>query len=134
MQEAVFFFLMIRRPPRSTLFPYTTLFRSVELADGPATGGPGAGHAQERGNGDPGVVVPAGGGDQDPPAPVPAQNLVEVGRAARVVPHGPAARLEGTGDGIELAVIAGGPDVRAPCQRRESRERGHGGGRAHSRA
>src|SRR2546422_6951813 len=32
-----FFFLMIRRPPRSTLFPYTTLFRSqhplVELHD-----------------------------------------------------------------------------------------------------
>src|SRR3712207_7265526 len=26
----VFFFLMIRRPPRSTLFPYTTLFRSHE--------------------------------------------------------------------------------------------------------
>src|SRR2546422_8486261 len=25
---------MIRRPPRSTLFPYTTLFRSIELADG----------------------------------------------------------------------------------------------------
>src|SRR3989442_4289671 len=25
----VFFFLMIRRPPRSTLFPYTTLFRSA---------------------------------------------------------------------------------------------------------
>src|SRR5216684_8194967 len=25
-----FFFLMIRRPPRSTLFPYTTLFRSVD--------------------------------------------------------------------------------------------------------
>src|SRR5690349_24498658 len=25
----VFFFLLIRRPPRSTLFPYTTLFRSV---------------------------------------------------------------------------------------------------------
>src|SRR6267143_3058804 len=28
-----FFFLMIRRPPRSTLFPYTTLFRSNDLAD-----------------------------------------------------------------------------------------------------
>src|SRR3712207_7023535 len=30
-----FFFLMIRRPPRSTLFPYTTLFRSQvhELVD-----------------------------------------------------------------------------------------------------
>src|SRR2546427_2987563 len=27
----IFFFLMIRRPPRSTLFPYTTLFRSVPL-------------------------------------------------------------------------------------------------------
>src|SRR3989475_9674948 len=27
-----FFFLMIRRPPRSTLFPYTTLFRSAEHA------------------------------------------------------------------------------------------------------
>src|SRR5947208_5217618 len=32
----IFFFLMIRRPPRSTLFPYTTLFRSldIELRDG----------------------------------------------------------------------------------------------------
>src|SRR3712207_8912429 len=29
----VLFFLMIRRPPRSTLFPYTTLFRSVLLPD-----------------------------------------------------------------------------------------------------
>src|SRR5438034_9620267 len=28
-----FFFLMIRRPPRSTLFPYTTLFRSRPHAD-----------------------------------------------------------------------------------------------------
>src|ERR1039458_3985392 len=29
-----FFFLMIRRPPRSTLFPYTTLFRSDARARG----------------------------------------------------------------------------------------------------
>src|SRR3712207_9562241 len=29
----IFFFLMIRRPPRSTLFPYTTLFRSVFVED-----------------------------------------------------------------------------------------------------
>src|SRR3712207_8071704 len=29
----MFFFLMIRRPPRSTLFPYTTLFRSEQLDD-----------------------------------------------------------------------------------------------------
>src|SRR3712207_8899623 len=33
----LFFFLMIRRPPRSTLFPYTTLFRSV--IDAPGTSG-----------------------------------------------------------------------------------------------
>src|SRR2546429_9737416 len=34
----LFFFLMIRRPPRSTLFPYTTLFRST----------PGRGHRSVR--------------------------------------------------------------------------------------
>src|SRR4051812_49929644 len=32
MPSFSFFFLMIRRPPRSTLFPYTTLFRSVAIA------------------------------------------------------------------------------------------------------
>src|SRR3970282_1903144 len=31
VSSGVFFFLMIRRPPRSTLFPYTTLFRSLRL-------------------------------------------------------------------------------------------------------
>src|SRR3712207_8668478 len=37
---------MIRRPPRSTLFPYTTLFRSHgQLEAGPVVG-PGAGEAQ----------------------------------------------------------------------------------------
>src|SRR3712207_5855830 len=52
----MFFFLMIRRPPRSTLFPYTTLFRSEHdhpLDQGPipicfttwvALGGPGLAH------------------------------------------------------------------------------------------
>src|SRR2546425_7001912 len=38
----LFFFLMIRRPPRSTLFPYTTLFRSLTLGALPL-GGPCAG-------------------------------------------------------------------------------------------
>src|SRR2546430_12103240 len=38
-----FFFLMIRRPPRSTLFPYTTLFRSTGGASANITcGGAGA--------------------------------------------------------------------------------------------
>src|SRR3989441_3164944 len=32
LPDALFFFLMIRRPPRSTLFPYTTLFRSLHGA------------------------------------------------------------------------------------------------------
>src|SRR5688572_33474856 len=32
----VIFFLMIRRPPRSTLFPYTTLFRSLRAQKGAA--------------------------------------------------------------------------------------------------
>src|SRR3712207_7081504 len=31
MLHLFFFFLMIRRPPRSTLFPYTTLFRSDQV-------------------------------------------------------------------------------------------------------
>src|SRR5438874_10630779 len=30
-----FFFLLVRRPPRSTLFPYTTLFRSVHEPERP---------------------------------------------------------------------------------------------------
>src|SRR5271157_6453734 len=34
-----FFFLMIRRPPRSTLFPYTTLFRSPRLDQRPCAAG-----------------------------------------------------------------------------------------------
>src|SRR2546422_8630636 len=33
MCRFLFFFLMIRRPPRSTLFPYTTLFRSIQAVD-----------------------------------------------------------------------------------------------------
>src|SRR5258707_11628717 len=39
-----FFFLMIRRPPRSTLFPYTTLFRSglPHYYEENVIGGPGA--------------------------------------------------------------------------------------------
>src|SRR6201989_3709304 len=35
--DSFFFFLMIRRPPRSTLFPYTTLFRSTTLGSGSAS-------------------------------------------------------------------------------------------------
>src|SRR3712207_8047251 len=41
-----FFFLMIRRPPRSTLFPYTTLFRS--LADEAGVQDPAEASAEQR--------------------------------------------------------------------------------------
>src|SRR3712207_7763064 len=45
------FFLMIRRPPRSTLFPYTTLFRSIgergRLGMATAAADPRAGSARE---------------------------------------------------------------------------------------
>src|SRR3712207_7243662 len=62
----LFFFLMIRRPPRSTLFPYTTLFRSAPAQRGqddeqePAAGGSG-GHGG--GHDAPGSVP---NGDSDP--------------------------------------------------------------------
>src|SRR6266496_2097104 len=52
-----FFFLMIRRPPRSTLFPYTTLFRSPgrgARARTAAAGRPGEDHAT------PQAAAPAG--------------------------------------------------------------------------
>src|SRR2546430_1359487 len=54
-----FFFLMIRRPPRSTLFPYTTLFRSIR--------GGGVGQAEARIAGACGAEaktrgIPGGGG------------------------------------------------------------------------
>src|SRR3712207_7357044 len=56
-----FFFLMIRRPPRSTLFPYTTLFRSAGVQPLPDVerGGPApADRRAGRGAGR-GVTVPA---------------------------------------------------------------------------
>src|SRR3712207_7487434 len=42
IDELFFFFLMIRRPPRSTLFPYTTLFRSPCTVRGQIVGDPGS--------------------------------------------------------------------------------------------
>src|SRR6202000_3505741 len=74
----VFFFLMIRRPPRSTLFPYTTLFRSDDrtTADkrifGPVEGTPLPLGAVPRGTppGPRGATPPPGTlGAAAPPAP-----------------------------------------------------------------
>src|SRR5688572_30935483 len=59
---------MIRRPPRSTLFPYTTLFRS---RGGAATGGPGAAARSPGAGGRRGSAgrarVPRGGDPRRPP-------------------------------------------------------------------
>src|SRR3712207_7890146 len=53
-----FFFLMIRRPPRSTLFPYTTLFRSVASPQGSDARAPRArGSATPRARDAPGRVA-----------------------------------------------------------------------------
>src|SRR2546429_1377286 len=61
----LFFFLMIRRPPRSTLFPYTTLFRSGRLERAGDGARRGARPAARRPL--PGGPVPAGrpGGARD---------------------------------------------------------------------
>src|SRR2546427_5655780 len=45
----IFFFLMIRRPPRSTLFPYTTLFRSTRGLSRGENGRRGAEYARAAG-------------------------------------------------------------------------------------
>src|SRR3712207_9226889 len=68
---------MIRRPPRSTLFPYTTLFRSVELRDAVALDVGLAGEPELLLDGDldgQAVAVPAG-----PAGHVPALHGLEAG-------------------------------------------------------
>src|SRR3989449_2338930 len=56
MLRTTFFFLMIRRPPRSTLFPYTTLFRSrLDRQLSPAESGVTVTAGQQRD--EPGVLV-----------------------------------------------------------------------------
>src|ERR1043166_7439096 len=84
-----FFFLMIRRPPRSTLFPYTTLFRSpCELLDGPFPGSwPESQHAARSDRRPDGHLPPALKG-----IPVPASALL--GSAARMHLFGQFAQQE----------------------------------------
>src|SRR5687768_18229656 len=62
----VFFFLMIRRPPRSTLFPYTTLFRSRRdpRRQRPADGLARPGGVPRRGRRDAAGVLRGGASDR----------------------------------------------------------------------
>src|SRR2546426_9368930 len=64
---SLFFFLMIRRPPRSTLFPYTTLFRSRGPGRATAARAP-RGHPRARSR----ICSPLRGAVRDSRRPAPA--------------------------------------------------------------
>src|SRR2546422_304958 len=86
----MFFFLMIRRPPRSTLFPYTTLFRSIRRRKGslrvgksPGTAAPSAVVAfHDRARDD--KSEDRGCADQQPVAPPPTDARRRGQRADRL--------------------------------------------------
>src|SRR6266536_6638639 len=93
-----FFFLMIRRPPRSTLFPYTTLFRprprfDSKLPGGGPAGGPRPGDRLEATPGL-GRAVPAVEARRElvlpaaEPGALPARRAGHAGRAEGVQPPG----------------------------------------------
>src|SRR3712207_9402065 len=86
-----FFFLMIRRPPRSTLFPYTTLFRSDAR---------GLGEPRQR---DPraGERVAAGAGRAPAPAPPPRGAV----RRSRACQDRKSTRLNSSHANISYAVF-----------------------------
>src|SRR2546430_16569336 len=75
-RDFLFFFLMIRRPPRSTLFPYTTLFRSLDTVEQ-------FDRCSLRGN----PVVPAAG---DVSGRIEAEHAVRQGIAAAEIIEEPA--------------------------------------------
>src|SRR3712207_9524961 len=79
---SVFFFLMIRRPPRSTLFPYTTLFRSVDVGGEDTTFGSYSVRYVP-------VVLQDGSGE-----PVPVRGAADL----EIVVHAPAYDEEGRPD------------------------------------
>src|SRR2546427_8716240 len=64
---------MIRRPPRSTLFPYTTLFRSVPLGRGAGSGRKDQGEERE-------LQVARPGGEQAPEVAAPERPPLRRGR------------------------------------------------------
>src|SRR2546430_5136191 len=80
---------MIRRPPRSTLFPYTTLFRSRRVQRGPVQLLLDRRPARGRGGFDRGGVQVRGQGREV----LPARGAVGRGRGARVGPRGGGRRV-----------------------------------------
>src|SRR3712207_7975915 len=87
---------MIRRPPRSTLFPYTTLFRSLEALLGPLE--VGAGVAED------GVAAPAEVAEGDVPVgPAGGQRQLEV--AVHLLADRKSTRLNSSHANISYAVF-----------------------------
>src|SRR2546426_12783012 len=96
-----FFFLMIRRPPRSTLFPYTTLFRSLLLGQGAGDRAVGTGRPPSAD----GAAVPDGR-----LRPVPQRGCLHHVRGLRGSLHGARGGqgLSGTGRAGEGLPVRGG--------------------------
>src|SRR6266853_3802108 len=120
-----FFFLMIRRPPRSTLFPYTTLFRSLRLAPHPGRRG-----GRPRRGGAPAAIPGA-----DAPLPPGARRR---GRRRLVAAHAAPLRLPDGGRAVvprrALRAPLGGPRARDRRTMAGRARAGHAGGgrrRAH---
>src|SRR2546425_9992500 len=91
-----FFFLMIRRPPRSTLFPYTTLFRSLIEDFMIAANGVSAKYLEQKGSPSlrRGLRAPERWGRGVGVAAGPGEDLPPEARApplAEVLPRGPQA-------------------------------------------
>src|SRR2546426_11663361 len=110
--QPLFFLLMIRLPPRSTLFPYTTLFRSARVGAAgrrPAAAARGAvADARVRG-GDAGVGSRVARGARPPGRPAPPAG--GGGAASGAPPPGPGAG--GRGGGATPAA-SGGAGLVAP--------------------
>src|SRR3712207_9131705 len=102
---------MIRRPPRSTLLPYTTLFRSLGLAL-PALGGIGAAAAQDQpaptpaphDMGSMGAAPASGAAPTSPPGYVGSDPNAPSTGAASPVPDRKSTRLNSSHANISYAV------------------------------
>src|SRR5258708_29799580 len=101
---------MIRRPPRSTLFPYTTLFRSVSDADGVDVGIELERHALARGQVCRGLQEALVVGHVQEPALVEAVDEADLRRQAPLAVH---RGRGGVAQGAAGQAVEGGRGARA---------------------
>src|ERR1051325_1139399 len=111
LKKPIFFFLMIRRPPRSTLFPYTTLFRSAPARPRP----------RDR-------PAPAPARRRDAPARAPPRRPGSAPRACCGGSGGPAGRRGAPGGWCRHPTPARPPEPASP---RAGGKRGGLGARGH---